>query len=1246
MDLLLSVPKLHDLPLDFPRSARARVEQVYGELLQCAPTVVEVFRAFGRVLAVHLRAEIVVIGLREEDCNELRVVAMEIPNSGDLSENTAKTAIEEARGRGKSIRELAGDVQASFHPVCQSGVRIGRVKSVADTGFAPLDLELVVEAGEPLSLVYRADLLEQESAMRLLAQTWNALRGSQALDRDSDRIKFLVDVNATKMPWPEASCMHDVVLHSVEPEAVAMLYDLDRHATTYGGLLAAVTAMAGKFSRELAPDECVVLLVERDPSLIVAVCSVLLAGGCYVPLEPDYPTWRILSVAEDCAARVVVTQHKFMLKFKELFFHHDSRDVATKVEHVVCCDDVVAQTAYPHNSDGVELARRARSPATQPHHLVYVFYTSGTTGKPKGVMVEHRGLVRRMAWFQRKYPLNKGDAMLVKTVYTFGISEFELFWPLSAGAVLLVARPDGHKIASYVAELSKYAAAFCFVPSALAAVAEVAVDEHRPSDFDVKIGISCGEPLSAATATSFFEAFRGRLLSNVYGPTEADMTYFEISSLEQAKALTRAPPIGVPMDNVVVYLLDEAQRAVPVGAPGHLHFGAPYPARGYVGLPNAPNWINNPFYDDYKNNERVPECLKLYATGDLARWLPNGQLSFCGRVNVGQVKLRGFRIELDDVASALLSHPRVARSTASIVDAGTPRARLVGYIVSSSPPPNSPVDDDPILVANSELAADAHERAKEILPSYAAPSAVIELARLPVTARGKLDRSKLPVPMREASELHDFVESTTPTERAVEAVWQAVLGLDAATPISATADFVALGGNSLLAGRATTKLRHSLGGAPLPGTAMYMYPTISELAAFIDTLPGRSKGASSDGRDRKLIEAREAAEAEHGYYRGNSSTAPLSMIAQLFVTLFALVCSDMFAAPLSMISVFHLYRLYGAVYAALLVTPALSLGLPVLLGALAVMANRLLAPKFRRPRKQESPSRLKRILLWSRQYVGWLAAKHITAIACRSIASLFGGTSAHACFFRLCGAKVGAGVVFDACAEITDPACLVFEDDTHVGRHCRVSGHFVEDGHLVFSRTVLEHNSRMQPRSTLGAGVVLPANKSLGALASAGGGAVLAPEDLTDVAQSLQTKGARYREDYGLHYLIGVPVILACESMATLAAVLAVEYVATLATVERFVARHGGWASPSPVVLGTIAALAWLFHLVEAEGFFAVCVVVKKLFIGTFVEGDEQGESPIRRWLWNRLVHHSNFEAATSPYVNTELLAVKFRFAR
>ena len=402
-------------------------------------------------------------------------------------------------------------VDKSFHPLYQAGLASAGAPPEKRRGkaAAPLDLELGLQAvdGKPcLLLTFRADLFSRDTARRLLAQTRRMLCafaardasklaktrvGDVALDSEAERRATLLAANETKRPWPEKSCIHDLLFAAARkhPTAAALKYDLALTKTTYRALGSAVAVLAERLAALgcLGPDAPVALLLERDPSLVVGVYGALAAGGCYVPLEPDYPLERIKTVVEDAGCSVVVTQQRLVDGPLKALLGEGSVELPAVVQAVVPlkfgADDAggpdrrpVAATIFERffgwenneksspsclvgldvfgGGDRDDCGAGARAPTTTPGHLVYIFYTSGTTGKPKGVAVEHRGLVRRIAWFDRLYPLKAGrDAMLLKTTYTFGISEWELFWAPTTGATTVVANNEGHRFASYVADI-------------------------------------------------------------------------------------------------------------------------------------------------------------------------------------------------------------------------------------------------------------------------------------------------------------------------------------------------------------------------------------------------------------------------------------------------------------------------------------------------------------------------------------------------------------------------------------------------------------------------------------------------------------------------------------------------------------------------------------------------------------------------------------------------------------------------
>ncbi|KAH8047946.1 hypothetical protein JL720_15970 [Aureococcus anophagefferens] len=326
-------------------------------------------------------------------------------------------------------------------------------------------------------------------------------RRASAASRSTRRRRRALLANETKRPWPEKSCIHDLLFAAARkhPTAAALKYDLALAKTTYRALGSAIAVLAARLAALgcLGPDAPVALLLERDPSLVVGVYGALAAGGCYVPLEPDYPLERIKTVVEDAGCSVVVTQQRLVDGPLKALLGEGSVELPAVVQAVVPlkfgADDAGGLDVFG-GGDRDDCGAGARAPTTTPGHLVYIFYTSGTTGKPKGVAVEHRGLTL--------------------------------------------------------------------------------IGDHPGVKAKVRVAISCGEALPAATA-KLFQAFDGARSSTTSDPAEADMAYYEMDRAT-ALAMARPPPIGRPMDNVTAYLLDERLRPVPAGAPGHLHFGAPH----------------------------------------------------------------------------------------------------------------------------------------------------------------------------------------------------------------------------------------------------------------------------------------------------------------------------------------------------------------------------------------------------------------------------------------------------------------------------------------------------------------------------------------------------------------------------------------------------------------------------------------------------------------------------------------------
>jgi acyl-coenzyme A synthetase/AMP-(fatty) acid ligase/acyl carrier protein len=437
-------------------------------------------------------------------------------------------------------------------------------------------------------------------------------------------------------------------------------------------------------------------------------------------------------------------------------------------------------------------------------------------------MNAHRGIVNRIAWMQDAYRLTPADRVLQKTPFGFDVSVWEFFWPLAFGATLVIARPGGHQEPAYLAELIERAGVTVthFVPSMLQAFLEAA-DLSRCHT--LRDTMCSGEALPVETQDRFLQQLPGRL-HNLYGPTEAavDVSAWACRLEPDATQV----PIGRPIHNIALHVLDRRLEPVPVGVAGELHIGGVGVARGYLGRPGltAERFVPSPF----AAGER------LYRTGDLARWRPDGALDYLGRID-HQVKIRGFRIELGEIEAALLAHAEIEQAAVIARDDAGDR-RLVAYVVGHA------------AAAPQPAALRAH--LQRTLPDYMVPAAFVRLDHLPLSANGKLDRKALPAPDRQPAA--DHVAPRTPTEQTLAAIWQDVLKLPR---VGANDNFFECGGNSLSATRAIARIQQELRVA-LPLRTIFTMPTLGELAEQVEILDWATQEAPSvaAGEDTNLEE--------------------------------------------------------------------------------------------------------------------------------------------------------------------------------------------------------------------------------------------------------------------------------------------------------------------------------------------------------------------------------------------------------
>ncbi|MBH0780947.1 non-ribosomal peptide synthase/polyketide synthase [Nocardia bovistercoris] len=565
-------------------------------------------------------------------------------------------------------------------------------------------------------------------------------------------------------------------------------------ALTYRELAARVRGLARRLiASGVGPETLVALHIRRSVDLVVAMYATVAAGGAYLPLDPDHPVER--------TGHILATARPALLLCAAGSEPEFDGCTVLALDRGLISDTPVTQ-------------RERRLPLRRDHPA-YVIFTSGSTGLPKGVAIGHGAIVNRLVWMQRTYRLTAEDVVLQKTPATFDVSVWEFFWPLQVGATLVLAEPDGHRDPDRLhATIAEYGVTTAhFVPSMLEAFLA-----HRDIDRDgtLRTVFASGEALPAATAQRL-RVLTGARLHNLYGPTEAavDVTHHEVTDAD-----TLTVPIGAPVFNTRLYVLDSRLRPTPVGAAGELYLSGVQLARGYVDRPGltADRFVADPF----------ARGARMYRTGDSVRWTANGALEYLGRTDF-QVKLRGLRIELGEIEAVLAGVDSVVRAVVVVRDDAGVGEQLVGYAVES----------EPGAVTPSALRA----AAARALPAYMVPAAYVVLDALPVNASGKLDRSALPAPERVAIE---YRAPATAVESAVAGVFAEVLGVEL---VGRDDDFFALGGNSLVATRVAARLSADLG-CPLGVREVFTATTVADLAELIERAGGTGGATAARLRAR------------------------------------------------------------------------------------------------------------------------------------------------------------------------------------------------------------------------------------------------------------------------------------------------------------------------------------------------------------------------------------------------------------
>ncbi|MFJ7500098.1 amino acid adenylation domain-containing protein [Serratia grimesii] len=588
--------------------------------------------------------------------------------------------------------------------------------------------------------------------------------------------------NNTQQSWAMPQGIHQFLEQQVlrTPNAPALCYE--QQQISYLQLNQQANQFAGYLRQQgIRPDDRIAVCVNRSPEMVIALYAILKSGAAYIPIDPDYPQDRLRHMLQDCGAKYILIDPAGEQALNPI------RDIAIPRLHLQHDSHLWQQEPKDNLTPQVSDPQRS---------LAYVIYTSGSTGKPKGVMNEHRGVINRLLWMQHAYPLTHDDVVLQKTPFSFDVSVWEFFWPLMVGAQLAIAKPGGHQDPDYLGSCiaQHRVTTLHFVPSML----QLFLRHGEMAQCGSLRRIMCsGEALPLATVHRCLQQLPQAELHNLYGPTEAavDVSSWQCHPNDERTLV----PIGKPIANTQLHILDAQLQPLPPGVAGELHIGGIQVARGYLNRPelNAERFIADPFNPD-------PQA-RLYKTGDLARWLPDGNIEYLGR-NDFQVKIHGVRIELGEIEQQLRQCEGVEDAAILAREDGHGGKRLVAYVVAPDEGSHS---------------TQWRHQLQQHLPDYMVPSTFVRLKALPLSPNGKLDRKALPAPAATTQVSLQYEAPQTALEQQLAALWSELLGV---AQIGLDDDFFELGGHSLHAIQLLVKLKRC--GYPVVIKTLFAHPTL------------------------------------------------------------------------------------------------------------------------------------------------------------------------------------------------------------------------------------------------------------------------------------------------------------------------------------------------------------------------------------------------------------------------------------
>ncbi|MBZ5554817.1 MAG: amino acid adenylation domain-containing protein [Acidobacteriia bacterium] len=660
---------------------------------------------------------------------------------------------------------------------------------------------------------YNTDLFDTTTIERMLSHFRTLLEGIVAdpaqpiaalpLLTGTERRQLLVEWNQTASEYPGNRCAHELFEAQVErtPESLAVKFG--EQQLNYRALNRRANQLARHLKQcGVGPNVLVGICTERSPEMVVGILGILKAGGAYVPLDPAYPKERLAFMLEETRTPVLLTQQRLCSLIPPLGMK------------ILCLDTDWSSIAH-ESEENLESGVTAE-------HLAYVIYTSGSTGRPKGVMIQHSGLVNLVSWHQREYAVTPDDCATLLASPAFDASVWEL-WPyLTAGASIHIADEETRLTAPKLVQwLTDEKITLTFLPTPLA---EVVLQIPWPSNSPLRALLTGGDQLRQRPDRSLpFGLF------NHYGPTE-NTVVTTWGRVEPGQKTDSPPPIGRPIANTRVYLLDANLNPVPVGVPGEMYVGGEGLSCGYL---NRPDLTKEMFLPDPFS---AHPSSRLYKTGDLARHLPDGNIEFLGRVDQ-QVKIRGFRIELGEIETVLRQHERIAEAVVIAREDKAGEKRLVGYVVSKG--------------TEAPGFGELRTLLKSKLPDYMIPSSFMLLETLPLTPNGKVDRRALPAP--ESAQLdtgQHYIAPRTPLEKALAEIWAEALGLE---KVGIQDNFFNLGGHSLLSMKVVYEVEKKTGLHINP--RQMIFETVEQIAAACEAMKNQAKEVQTEGPSKTLLGA-------------------------------------------------------------------------------------------------------------------------------------------------------------------------------------------------------------------------------------------------------------------------------------------------------------------------------------------------------------------------------------------------------